>query len=49
MQTKAVGGDIFDRFSNFDKCRPEVAGDVMSRKASEYVGTDVPASVGDCR
>ena len=30
--------------SNFDKCRPEEAGDVMSGVALDYVGTDVRAS-----
>ena len=35
---KAVGGGIFYRFSNFDKCRLEVAGDVISGR---LVGPDV--------
>ena len=26
IQHKATGGGIFGRFSNFEKCRPEVAG-----------------------
>ena len=30
IRPRAVGGDIFGRFSNFDKCRQEVAGDVVS-------------------
>ena len=30
IRPKAVGGSIFGRFSNVDKCRPEVAGDVIS-------------------
>ena len=30
MRPKADGSDIFGRFSNFDKCWPEVAGDVIS-------------------
>ena len=28
--TKAIGGGIFGGFSNFEKCRPEVADDVVS-------------------
>ena len=30
IRTKAVGCGIFGRFSNFHKCRSEVAGDVIS-------------------
>ena len=30
----AVGCDIFGRFLNFDNCRPEAAGDVISNIAS---------------
>ena len=30
IQPKAVGVGIFGRFSNFGKCRSEVAGDVIS-------------------
>ena len=41
IQMKAVGCDIFGRFSNFDKSRPEVAGDVISDVAVEQVGVDV--------
>ena len=48
MQTKpSDAAFIFGRFSNFDKCQPEVAGDVMSSTALDYVGMDVPASFGD--
>ena len=46
---KDVGCSIFGRFSNFDKCRPEVAGDGKSGVALGYVGTDVCANVGDFR
>ena len=35
--------------SNFDKCRPEAPGDVISGPAFDYVGTDVPAWFGDSR
>ena len=39
----------FGRCSNFDKCRPEATGDVISSMTLDYVGTDVPASFGDFR
>ena len=39
---KTVGCGIFGRFSNLDKCRPEVAGTVL-----DYVGADMCASFGD--
>ena len=42
IQTKVVGGGIFCRvFSNFEKSRHEVADDIISRVAVEYVGMDV--------
>ena len=34
-RSKAVGDGIFSHFSNFDKCRPEAAGDVISGMAVE--------------
>ena len=40
---------FFDRFSNFDKCRPEVAGGAMSSVAIYKVGLDVHAKLGDSR
>ena len=40
---KVVGGGIFGRFFNFDKCRLEVAGDVIAGAALVYVGMDVHA------
>ena len=46
---KAVGGGIFRRFSNFNKCRTEVAGDVIS---SRFMEPDVPdnrVKFGDLR
>ena len=43
---KAIGCGIFGRFSNFDKCQPEAAGDVISGMALDYVSTYVVASVG---
>ena len=33
IRPKAVGGGIFGRILNFDKCRSEVAGDVISAVA----------------
>ena len=39
IQHKVVGGGIFDRFSNFDKCRLEAAGDAISGR---LMATDVP-------
>ena len=37
----------FQPFLNFDKCRPEAAGDVISGMALDYVGVDVRATFGD--
>ena len=36
-------------YSNTDKCRPEVAGDVISCLAVESVGMEVRAKHGDSR
>ena len=47
IRPKAVGGAIFGRFSNFDKCRSEVAGDVISGVAVDKVGMDVRATFGE--
>ena len=41
---KAIGCGIFGHLSNFYKCWPEAAGDVISD-----VGTDIHASFGDSR
>ena len=46
IRPKAVGGGIFGRFSNIDECRSEVAGDVISGMAVDYVGLDVRATSG---
>ena len=35
--------------SNFHKCRPELAGEVMSGVAVEQVGMDTPATSGESR
>ena len=46
-----IGGSIFGHFSNFDKCRLEAAGDVISGVAVDsvgmYVGIDVRATFGE--
>ena len=34
-------------FSNFEKCRPEVADDVISGVATEQVGVDLHVKFGD--
>ena len=46
---KAVGDEIFGRFSNVDKCRPEVADDVIARAAVGGLGLDVRAKFDDPR
>ena len=46
LRLKAVGSGIFDCFSNFDKCRPEVAGDIISDVAVDYVHMDIHATFG---
>ena len=47
IRPKAVGSGIFGRFPNFDKFRPEVAGEVVSGVAIEYVVMDVRATFGE--
>ena len=47
IRHKAIESGNFDRFPNFDKCRSEVAGDVISGVAVDYVGMDVRAAFGD--
>ena len=47
IRPKAVGGGIFGRFSNFEKCRSEAADDIMSNVAVDYVGVDVRSKFGD--
>ena len=46
IRRKAVGSAIVCRFPNFDKGRSEVAGDVISRVAVDYVNMDVRATFG---
>ena len=43
VRPNAVGCGIFVRFSNINKCRSEVAGDVISGVAVDKVGMDVRA------
>ena len=47
IRPKADGSGIFRRFPTLDKCRPEVAGDVISGVAVGYVGMDVRATFGE--
>ena len=47
FRPKAVGGGIFSSFSNFDKCRPEIDGDVISRVVVDHIGVDLRAKFGD--
>ena len=45
IRSKAVGCSIFGRFSSFNKCRSEVAGDFISGEAE--VRVDVRATFGE--
>ena len=47
IRPKAVAGDIFGHFANFDKCRLEAAGDVTFGTAEDYVDMDVRATFGE--
>ena len=47
IRPKAVGIDILGHFQNFDKCQSEVAGDVISGVAVDYVGMDVRSTFGE--
>ena len=47
IRPHAVGSGIFGRFPNCDKCRSEVAGDVIPCVAVDDVGMDVRATLGD--
>ena len=49
IRSKAVGGGILVRFSNFDKCRPEEAADVVSGMALDQVGMNVVGKVDESR
>ena len=50
IQPTAVGKRHFQPFFlNFDKCRPKVAGDVISGVAVDKVGMDVRVKFGDSR
>ena len=46
---KAVESGIVGRFPNFDKCRSEVVGDVMSGVAVHYGGLDALSTFGESR
>ena len=47
IRPKAVGSGTFGRFPNFDKCRSEVSGDVLSGAAVHYVVMDVRSTFGE--
>ena len=47
IRLKAVGDGIFGLFSNFDKCRQEVADDIIFGVDKEYVGMDIRVLFGD--
>ena len=47
IRPKATAGGISGRFSNFKKCRTEVAYDVISNVATEYAGVDVRVKFDD--
>ena len=47
IRPKFVGSGIFGRFPNYDKCLSEVADDVISGVAVDYVGMDVRAIFGE--
>ena len=49
IRPKAVGSGIFGRFPNFDNCPSEVAGDIISSVAVDYVSVDVRATFGEYR
>ena len=40
IEPKGAGGGTFGRVLNLDKCLPEVAGDVISSVAVDYVRLD---------
>ena len=44
---KAIRGDIFVHFSNFDICWREVADDALTSMAVEYIGIDDHEKFGD--
>ena len=47
IRLKAVGSGIFGCFPNFDKCRLEVAGDVIFGVTVDFIGMDVRATFGE--
>ena len=46
IRPKSVANGIFGRFRNFDKCRSEVAYDIISGAAVGYFDLDVRATFG---
>ena len=47
IRSQAVRSGIFGRFANFYKCQSEVADDVISRVAVDYVDMDILATFGE--
>ena len=47
MRPNAIRGDIFGRFANFDRYRPEVARDVISGVVVDPTGLKVHVKFGD--
>ena len=47
IRPTAVESGIFGRFPNFDKCRSEVAGNIIYGLAVDYVGLGVLATFGE--
>ena len=47
--SEAVGGGIFDRFFNFDKCQQEVVSDIITGMAVQDVNLDLCGNFGDSR
>ena len=47
IRPKTIGSGIFGRVPNLDKCRSEVADDVISGVTVDYVGMDVRATFGE--
>ena len=49
IRPKAVEAAFSAVYSNFEKSRPEEAGDVISGAALDYVGVDVHANFADSK
>ena len=49
IQPKAVGGSIYQPFSNFDNFRPEVDSEIISGVVIDPTGAKVSVKFGDSR